>query len=114
MSDGMMLFFGMVFVAVALLSQGLIVPVFSESRKMRKKLQERLSEIEAESGEESFSSLLREKYLRKLSPGERYLEDLSPMKRLGESINFKLSNLIIKIILTIQVTFLYHIKVNKN
>ena len=87
MSDGMMLFFGMVFVAVALLSQGLIVPVFSESRKMRKKLQERLSEIEAESGEESFSSLLREKYLRKLSPGERYLEDLPAMKRLGEIIS---------------------------
>ena len=50
MSDGTMIFMAMVFVAVALLSQGLIVPVFGESRKMRKKLQSRLNEIETESG----------------------------------------------------------------
>ena len=48
MSDGMMIFGGLVFVAVALLSQGLIVPVFGESRQMRRKLQSRLGEIEAE------------------------------------------------------------------
>lgn len=86
MSDGMMLFFGMVFVAVALLSQGLIVPVFGESRQMRRKLQARLSQIEAESGEESFSSLLRQKYLRQLSPVERSLEDLPQLQQLGRII----------------------------
>ncbi len=68
MTDGFMLFIGMVFVAVAMLAQGLIVPVFGESRQMRKKLQTRLGEIENESDDESFSSLLREKYLRNLSP----------------------------------------------
>lgn len=86
MSDGVMIFIGMVFVAVALLSQGLIVPVFGESRKMRKKLQSRLSDIEAESGEESSSSLLRAKYLRNLSPLERQLEDLTGMQYLGRVI----------------------------
>jgi tight adherence protein B len=86
MTDGVMIFAAMVFVAVALLSQGLIVPVFGESRKMRKKLQARLSEIEAESGSESFASLLRQKYLRNLSPLERQLEDLPAMQQLARSI----------------------------
>ena len=86
MSDGVMIFMALVFVAVALLSQGLIVPVFSESRQMRKKLQSRLGEIEAESGEESFSSLLRQKYLRDLSPFERRLEDLPAMQTLARII----------------------------
>ena len=86
MSEGLMIFLAMVFVAVALLSQGLIVPVFSESRQMRKRLQSRLDEVEAESGEESFSSLLRQKYLRDLSPFERQLEDLPAMQYLARVI----------------------------
>ena len=86
MSDGLMIFLAMIFVAVALLSQGLIVPVFSESRQMRKKLQSRLDEVETESGEESFSSLLRQKYLRDLSPFERQLEDLPAMLLLSRVI----------------------------
>ena len=86
MSDGLMIFLAMIFVAVALLSQGLIVPVFSESRQMRKRLQSRLEEVEAESGEESFSSLLRQKYLRDLSPIERQLEDLPAMQYLARVI----------------------------
>jgi tight adherence protein B len=81
-----MIFIGMIFVAVALLSQGLIVPVFGESRQMRKKLESRLSEIEEESSEESFSSLLRQKYLRQLSPLERQLEDLPSMRHLAQII----------------------------
>lgn len=86
MTDGVMIFVGLVFLAVALLSQGLIVPVFGESRKMRKKLQSRLHEIESETGEESFSSLLRQQYLRNLSPLERQLEDLPAMRHLGRII----------------------------
>ncbi|MDH3988217.1 MAG: type II secretion system F family protein [Gammaproteobacteria bacterium] len=86
MSEGLMIFLAMVFVAVALLSQGLIVPVFSESRQMRKRLQSRLDEVENESGEESFSSLLRQKYLRDLSPFERQLEDLPAMQYLARVI----------------------------
>jgi tight adherence protein B len=86
MSDGMMIFGGLVFVAVALLSQGLIVPVFGESRQMRRKLQSRLGEIEAEAGEEALSSLLREKYMRNLSPIERQLESLPAMQYLARVI----------------------------
>ena len=86
MSDGLMIFLAMIFVAVALLSQGLIVPVFSESRQMRKRLQSRLDEVEVESGGESFSSLLRQKYLRDLSPFERQLEDLPAMRHLARVI----------------------------
>ena len=86
MTDGVMIFIGMIFVAVALLSQGLIVPVFGESRQMRKKLESRLSEIEEESDEESFSSLLRQKYLRQLSPLERQLENWPSMRHLAQII----------------------------
>lgn len=86
MTDGVLTFFGLVFVAVALLSQGLIIPVFGESRQMRKKLQTRLKDIESETGEESYSSLLREKYLRNLSPLERQLEDLPAMQQLARII----------------------------
>ncbi len=62
------------------------MPVFGESRQMRKKLQSRLSEIEEESDEESFSSLLRQKYLRQLSPLERQLEDFPSMRHLAQII----------------------------
>jgi tight adherence protein B len=86
MSDGMMLFVGLVFVTVLLLSQGLIVPVFGESRQMRKKLSKRLHELEEESGEEMLSSLLRQQYLRRLSPWERRLESLPLMDYLGRVI----------------------------
>ena len=86
MTDGVMIFIGLIFLAVALLSQGLSVPVFGESRQMRKKLESRLSEIEEESDEESFSSLLRQKYLRQLSPLERQLEDFPSMRHLAQII----------------------------
>jgi tight adherence protein B len=83
MSDGMFLFIGAIFVTVFLLSQSLIVPVFGESRQARKKMKQRLNEIESELGQASFSSLLREKYLRELSPLERALERLPFMESLS-------------------------------
>ena len=67
MSDGMITFVVMVFVAVFLLSQGVISPAFGDNRKIRKRLRERLSEVENSSDEESYSSLLREKYFHGLS-----------------------------------------------
>jgi tight adherence protein B len=76
----------MIFVAVALLSQAMIVPVFGESRKTRKKLKARLDQIQRELGEASFSSLLREKYLRELSPLERSLEQLPFMAGITDMI----------------------------
>jgi tight adherence protein B len=73
----------MVFVTVILLSQGLVVPAFGESAKTRKRLQKRISDIEAAGEDEELSSLLREKYLRTLSPFERRLELLPAMEALA-------------------------------
>ena len=86
MSNQLWIFLGTVFVAVVLLSQAMIVPVFGEGRKTRKKLKARLSDLEQEIGGNSFASLLREKYLRELSPLERALEQLPFMASLTETI----------------------------
>ena len=86
MSNQIWIFIGTVFVTVVLLSQAMIVPVFGEGRKTRKKLKARLGELERELGQGSFSSLLREKYLRELSPLERSLEQLPFMAPLTEMI----------------------------
>jgi hypothetical protein len=53
MSNGSIVFMAMVFVAVFLLSQGIVVPAFGDSGKARKRLRQRLLEVEAASGEES-------------------------------------------------------------
>lgn len=86
MSDGMMLFIGMVFVAAFLLSQGLVVPVFGENGRTRKLLKERLGQLDAVSEQGSLASLLRDKYLRELSPVEQWLESLPGMQALAAII----------------------------
>jgi len=86
MSEGLMIFLAMVFTAVFLLSQGLVIPVFGESRKTRKLLKARLEQIDAAAEQGSIASLLRDKYLRKLSPGERSLEMLPGMEALAQII----------------------------
>lgn len=86
MSDGLMIFLAMVFTAVFLLSQGLVVPVFGESGKMRKLLKQRLGQIDAVSDQGSMASLLREKYLRQLSPLEAWIESLPGMESLAHTI----------------------------
>jgi tight adherence protein B len=87
MSDGILIFMAMVGVAVFLLSQGVVAPVFGNNGKVRKRLRQRLDEVEAASGEESYSSLLRGKYLRGLSPTERWLESLPGMEALARIID---------------------------
>lgn len=86
MSVGAQIFVLMVFVTVILLMQGLVVPVFGENAKTRKRLKKRIAEIEATSDTEAFSSLLRQKYLRQLSPFERRLELLPAMEALARRI----------------------------
>ncbi len=86
MSNGVIIFVVMVFVAVFLLSQGIVVPAFGDTSRVRKKLRQRLEEIEASSDEESYSSLLRDKYLRRLSPLERWLESLPGMESLARMV----------------------------
>jgi tight adherence protein B len=84
--DSPWLFLGLVFLAVFLLTQGMTVPVFGESGKMRKRLLARLSSVGTSSARADFGSLLREKYLRELSPLERGLETLPGMARLAQAL----------------------------
>ena len=86
MSNGMIFFIGLIFVAVFFLVQGLALPVFGESAQARKRLKKKLGDIEAADSEEAYSSLLREKYLRKLSPIERSLEKAPSMEALASFI----------------------------
>src|SRR5438046_426218 len=82
----MWIFLGLVFLAVFLLAQGTVVPVFGEARKARKRLEARLKSFAASSAQGEVASLLREKYLRELSPLERSLETLPGMDRLAKLI----------------------------
>jgi tight adherence protein B len=60
--------------------------VFGESRQTRKRLKRRLGEISVANDEGSLDSLLREKYLRSLSPLERQLESLPALENLRRMI----------------------------
>jgi tight adherence protein B len=79
-------FLGLVFFAVFLLIQGMVVPVFGEAGRMRKRLLARLSTVSATSAQGHFASLLREKSLQQLSAPERTLETLPGMERLSRII----------------------------
>jgi tight adherence protein B len=85
MLDSPWLFLVLVFLAVFLLVQALVVPVFSESARMRKRLIARLSSVNS-IGTGDFARLLREKHLSELSPLERRLEALPSMARLARVI----------------------------
>lgn len=86
MSNGMMIFVAMIFVTVFLLVQGLVVPVFGEGAKARKRLVKKLGQLQAETEGDAYSSILREKYLRRLNPWERQLERLPALEALGARI----------------------------
>jgi tight adherence protein B len=84
--QGVWLFLLLVFVAVVLLAQGTVVPVFSDARKMRKRIAARLSNVAQDSDAGELASILRENYLKELSPLERSLESAPGMKRLSALI----------------------------
>jgi tight adherence protein B len=86
MSTGLLIFLALVGGAVFLLMQGLVVPAFGDQARARKVLKRRLARIEAELGEQQASSLMREKYLRELSPLQRELEELPMMAGLTRLI----------------------------
>jgi tight adherence protein B len=79
------LFLGLVFFAVFLLVQGMVVPVFGEATRMRKHLLARLSNVSI-TGQQDFASLLRERHLTELSPIERRLEALPGFARFARLI----------------------------
>jgi len=76
----------MVFVSVFLLLASLSIPVFGEQRRVKRRLQQRLGEIAAESDQPAISTLLRARYLKKLNPLERQLESLPGMESLARLI----------------------------
>jgi tight adherence protein B len=86
MSGTLVLFLLLVFLAIFLLVQGLVVQTFGEGGRTRKLLKQRLAAIESESGQGGFKSLLRQKYLDDLTPLQRTLERLPGMERLRQWI----------------------------
>ncbi|MBN3562701.1 type II secretion system F family protein [Aliamphritea spongicola] len=86
MSEQHLIFGGMVFVAVFLLMMGLTIPVFGESQKARRNLKKRVLELSADTDANTITLLLRKKYLRSLSPAERWLESLPGMESLGDAL----------------------------
>jgi len=81
-----LVFVGLVFAAVFLLAQGLVIPVFGENRQTSKRLKRRLAEMEFGGEQQGLNSLLREKYLRELSPLARRLESLPILESLSRTI----------------------------
>ncbi len=79
-------FLGMVFTAVFLLSQGLVVPVFGEAGKVRKRIRGRLHVLERASNLPNMQTVLRQKYLKRLTPLEAWLEQLPAMEALAQMI----------------------------
>ena len=80
------IFISLVFVSMFLLVWGFVVPVFGESRNMRKRLLARLDTVAAANAQAQYASLLRDKYLGKLSPLERSFETVPGMERLTKLI----------------------------
>ena len=86
MSSGQIIFVVLIFATVFLLVQGLVVPVFGDSAQTAKRLKKRLAAISSESNEDSYSSLLRKRYLKQLKPPERFLEEMPAMESLATTI----------------------------
>ena len=80
--DTLLIFLGLVFGAVFLLTQSIVVPTFGTGRQESRRLKRRLGIIADERQAEQQISLIREKYFKKLSPLEKTLESLPAMKRL--------------------------------
>jgi len=81
-----LIFLGMVFIAVFLLAQGVTVPVFGEASKMRKRIRGRLHVLEKANNLPNMQTVLRQKYLTRLSPLEAGLEQLPFMANLTQLI----------------------------
>ncbi|MGH8569847.1 MAG: type II secretion system F family protein, partial [Gammaproteobacteria bacterium] len=79
------IFAGMVFVAVSLLATSLIVPAFGTEAQAAKRLRSRIRGV-MDSHDPATAQLLRDRYLRDLSPLERSFEGLPGMQRLAEMI----------------------------
>lgn len=75
-------FLVMVFGAIFLLTQFIVVPRFGTGQRESKRLRKRMSALVGRYQPDSPVFLLREKYLRKLSPLEKWFESLPGMRGL--------------------------------
>ena len=78
----LLIFLALVFGAVFLLTQTIVVPTFGTGRQESRRLKQRLGIIADEYQSEQQISLVRYKYFKKLSPLEKWLESLPTMKRM--------------------------------
>lgn len=78
----LLIFLGLIFGAVFLLTQSIIVPTFGTGRQESRRLKQRLGILTDEYQTELQISLVREKYFKRLSPLEKWFESLPAMKRL--------------------------------
>ena len=111
------LFLGSVFATVFLLSQVLILPTFGTDNKQRKKLQHRFDKLLANQ-ENTQQQLLKEQYLKKLSPLARSIESISIMTKLKAYLEqagiampayrFVLLDVFLSTVLVIFVWIFYH------
>lgn len=76
-------FLAMVFISVFLMVYSFAVPVFGAERKAARRLKKRLRTVALQRHHKGAAAMLREKYLRELSPLERWLEALPGMERLA-------------------------------
>jgi tight adherence protein B len=76
-------FLVMVFISVFLMVYSFVVPVFGAERKAARRLKKRLSAVALQRHHKGAAAMLRAKYLRELSPLERWLEALPGMERLA-------------------------------
>ncbi len=83
MNNGTLIFISAVFFAVFILMVGVTVPVFGERKQVKKRLKNRLKNIAVSSEYKSAQSIIRQKYLRQLSPWEQQLESLPLLDRLA-------------------------------
>lgn len=85
MGDQEYIFLGMVFLTVLLLAGALIVPSFGTGSRQAKRMRSRIHGV-IQSMDNEAVELMREQYLRKLTPMERRIEQLPGMERLAELI----------------------------
>lgn len=79
---GGLIFIGMVAIAAFLMTLSLTVPAFGPERQAARRLRKRITRVGDEFEQPLVASLLREQYLRRLSPLERWLERLPGMPAL--------------------------------
>jgi tight adherence protein B len=86
MPDNLLLLFALlVFGAVLLMSQVLIIPTLGNGARESRRIRRRLRQVSSDRPEGSIS-LVREKYLKRLSPFERWMDGLAGMGALDVMI----------------------------